>query len=414
MDELSEDFADGDTLHAAQVNAMDHAINDLADLCPMAAAYRPLTRTPNALVTTNTLATGSTPAATTIAWNATGKHRFCGCVPVALTSNAFLGLNNNNTYANEAPGGNGSFNPIVFEFWTNATDLRIQGGMAGKPDVWALCDDQLLKADWQHMNFADGLYTWTLGQSAALWHKWRICLPNTLYQLSTNAGAAVVPTSPGFQLGVIGDSYLQGGISIANAVTPGTAGIILSGMPFGEFEQMTGFDVWRFGLYGTGYIAQSDFTTNGPYGSTRRMAAVAAAPPLDALVMFGSVNDSGQTSGALVAAANAAWTAAAVAQPGATLIVVGLESFGAASAPNDVLNAALKTAALAHDDVDAFVDVRAAKIMTGTGHDGAAAGDGNADVFLAGDSTHLTHMGARHWGENLRRLLGQVALNVAD
>jgi lysophospholipase L1-like esterase len=131
---------------------------------------------------------------------------------------------------------------------------------------------------------------------------------------------------------------------------------------------------------------------------------------MDAVVVFGGGNDGAATTGELVTAANAAWTATKDAQPDAPLIVVGFE----ATAPNetiDGLNNALKAAADEHPAVHAFVDLRYSSFITGTGHVGAPVGDGNADVFINADNTHPSHAGGRWWGENLARILGTVLVS---
>lgn len=411
MDDLKENWQDGNTIHGSDINTIDAAINDLAELHTVGASYRALEGIRSDI--TSDISEGLHAGDVGIQWDAAGgKFRYVGMAPEVLSSNAFLCINNNNTFG-QAPAN--VFLPITLGFWTDATDVRVEGYCFGKPDMWATVDSARIIGNWQHANVVDeNGFTWKLTQSAAAWHHYTMSFTSSFYQLTINTGATIVPDAPGFQMGVIGDSYDQGfsGTPVTDAVAPGVAGIICAGMPYGEFAQFSGFDVWHASVYGTGYTAQSDFSGNGPYGSTQRLAKVAEFTDLDMLVFNGSVNDGPATVPTLVNAANAAWTAARVAQPNAPIVVVGLESYGTADSSLDARNTALKEAAIAHDDVDAFVDLRtpATNFISGTGHYGAPVGDGNADVFIGPDGVHLTHMGARHWGQHLALLLGRVAL----
>lgn len=391
----------------AQARAAIGAISsaEAGSVSPIAARYRPLQGVTATI--TSTVSPGLSPAAVTINWwEASGKVRWCGVVPEALSTDPTLGLNNNNTF-----GQSFSFQPIVLEFWSDATDIRITGYDVGRADFWAIVDDRRTTDGFTHANFADSYYTWTLTQSSVVWRKWRLCVSTSIYQISHNAGAKIVPTTPGFQLAVVGDSYVQGNISIDNAVEPGTAGRITAGTAFGELEQKTGLDIWRCAVAGSGYVAQSDFAANGPYGSSQRVSKLASLPDMDAIAVFGTVNDQSASPAAVVAAANAAWTAIKAAQQQAPLIVFGPEGFGWPDANIDALNSALKGAAEAHPDVYRYIDLRGRNnYLTGTGAEGAPAGDGNSDIFVASDFTHPTHLGARHGAEHIARLLGEIPI----
>lgn len=377
----------------------------IASAAPLSVRYRPL-RGVDAGVTSD-IAAGESLAAQFIPWDvAAGRYRYCGTAPEPVPGDPSLCLNNNNTFAASF-----ALQPIVIEFWSNATDIRVHGFQAGRGDYWALVDDMRITPGWQHGNFADNYHTWTLTQPTATHRKWRLCVPGAFTGLSVNAGALVVPTvASGPQIAVIGDSLVQGNIQVANAVAPGVGGAITSGTAFGEFEQITGIDVWRNAVYGTGYVAQSDFGSNGPYGSAQRIARLAALPPMDMVIAFGSVNDGAETAAAIVTAANTAWTAIKSAQPQAQLVVVGMECFGYPDANLDTKNAELIAAAEAHAGVAHVIDLRAASFITGTGHDGAPEGDGNQDMFVSADTVHPTHAGHRHWGEQLANLLGHAKI----
>lgn len=76
----------------------------------------------------------------------------------------------------------------------------------------------------------------------------------------------------------------------------------------------------------------------------------------------------------------------------------------------DNLNDALRVAANSDSNITAYVDLRNHNFMSGTGYDGSFQGNGNSDFFVSDDSAHLTHPGARYWGQNIARLLGTVAI----
>jgi len=366
-------------------------------LRPLSAFYRPLQGVTGDI--TSALTNDLSGSDTLIPWNAnTGKYRFSGLVPEQNGGDPNSCLNDNNGLA-QAPTYHQQ--PIVVEFWSNATTVRVWGGTGGNLDVWAIVDDQRITQGFQHTAFA-GVMTWTLTQSSAVWRKWRLCIAPIMFSIQVNSGAAIVETTPGFQLAIVGDSFIEGGFTSA-------AGAIGPGAPAGEFEQITGLDVWRLGVGGTGYVSDGGLGSAGPYAAPGRIAKLAAMPDMDAVVVFGGGNDGEADEATLVAAANATWTAVKAAQPTAPLIVVGIQC-GLPNSTLDALNAALKTAAEAHADVLAFVDLRGDSFITGTGNVGAPVGDGNADVFINADSSHPSDVGSRWWGENLARLLGAVLI----
>ena len=387
----------------ASIGALSSA--DVSSSAPIASRYRPL-QGMNATIT-STISSGLSPAGTAINWwEANGNVRWCGFEPEGLSSDPTLALNNNNTFAQSF-----AFQPLVVEFWSDATDIRITGYDVGQGDVWATIDDQRITDGFIHVDFADSYYTWRLAQGTPVWHKWRLCVSSSIYQISHNNGATMVPTSPGFQLAVIGDSYVQGNISINNAVSPGVAGRITAGNAFGEFEQKTGLDIWRCAIAGTGYVEQATFSTAGAYGSSQRVSKLAALPQMDAVLVVGTVNDRNHSVSSVVSAANAAWTAIKAAQPEAPLIVAGPEGFGWPDSTIDTLNDALRNAANAHSDVHSYIDLRGKNnYLSGTGYEGSPQGNGNSDVFVASDATHPTHLGSRHGAEHLARFIGEISI----
>lgn len=376
---------------------------------PISSAYRPLQGVTAAITSTVVQGFDVTGVDAYVWASAAGKYRFCGTTPVAWSADSAYCVNNNNTLANSS----NAYQPITIEFWSNATEIRTFSFTAtGKEDVWAIVDDRyILDGAFTHVPSVTDLVYYKLTQTSAVWRKYRISVGTTFSALLVNTGAQVVPTSPGLQVAVVGDSWVSGGVSIADAVSSGVAGIITSGAPFGEFEQQTGVDVWRCGAGGTGYVNPAGFSTAGPYGSTARVAALAAMPAMHAVIAFGSANDSASSPSTVVTAANAAWTAIKTAQPNAALIVVGLEPLATADTGLNAINAALIAAAQAHASVDAVIDIRTAHpVLTGTGYVGTPAGNGNSDAFVSTDTLHLTHHGNRYVASELVRLIGNIPI----
>jgi lysophospholipase L1-like esterase len=308
--------------------------------------------------------------------------------------------------------GNTALAPICIEFYGNPTDFRLHYYSFAKGDVAVMVDEKrtLSPVNAYHYNGADGDVTLQITQGSAVHHKYRIWIHNTLLKgISVNTGAKLVATQKGVQLAVIGDSMIVGGIPIDNAVAAGVQGMIGAGTILGEFSQRTGIDAWPMGGSGTGYINQSGYSTAGPYGSTARMAALAALPALDAILVWGSANDvtsGGTGNAAVVTAAQTLWAAIKTARSTTPLYVAGVERLGPTNTDYNSLNNALKTAAAADANVDGFIDIYNPGFVYGTGKDGSPASDGNADVFLSTDGAHPTHQGAEYWASNLEKLLG--------
>ena len=158
---------------------------------------------------------------------------------------------------------------------------------------------------------------------------------------------------------------------------------------------------------GTGYINPGTGTTTSPgpngqtaFGAPNRVAKFAEwASKCDAIVVAGGANDGDAATypvASVVAAAEQAWSDYAAAAPGVPLIVIGIQSgvYPSINAALDTLNDALKAAALAHPDVTAYVDDRAAPtLIYGTGNIGSKTGDGNADIMVTSDGVHPTRFG---------------------
>lgn len=205
-----------------------------------------------------------------------------------------------------------------------------------------------------------------------------------------------------FRCAIVGDSYVSGLATAADGTNyaKGLASV---------FGALTGWDVFQLAAAGSGYVTQSSSDATSPYASSQRVSALNAVGALDLIVFFGTANDTGQTQAALNTATNTAWTAARTAYPNATIVVVGVES-GVNSSYNTVAGylSAAANAAVSAGTVDAFLDPRADGLFTGSGKNGAPAGDGTQDVLLSSDGLHPTQAGHATYAAWLIRRLGAV------
>lgn len=405
-----ENWVDGvDVVNAAELNALGAAINSGLGAGgggqPLASFYRAAQGLVSGVTVVAPVSGATAATGGLVRWDAlANKVRYVGS---ALT--AYDGTYGCNVQAGL---GNTALAPICIEFYGNPTDFRLHYYSFSKGDVAVMVDEKraLSPVNAYHYNGADGDVTLQITQGSAVHHKYRIWIHNTIFKgISFNTGAKLVATQQGVQLAVIGDSMIVAGIPIDNSVAAGVQGMIGAGSTFGEFAQRTGIDVWPMGGSGTGYINQSGYSTAGPYGSTARVAALAALPALDAILVWGTANDvtsGGSGNAAVVAAAQALWTSIGTARSTTPLYVAGVERLGPTNADYNSLNNALKAAALAHAYVDGFIDIYNPGFVYGTGKDGTPTSDGNADVFLSSDSAHPTHQGAEYWASNLAKLLG--------
>lgn len=177
-----------------------------------------------------------------------------------------------------------------------------------------------------------------------------------------------------FNLGVLGDSWVYG-----------STGYIAGAVPH-WIAASTGFAVWRNGQSGTGYstaaVPQLGFSS---YGSPGRLAAL-KAQPLDALLVYGTVNDAGQSPEVVKAAAVACYREIAKQMPDLPVIVAGVEPVFNGDPRLDAINQALRDAAGSAPNVLGFIDWRLGEgkggWITGSGSVAAPKGDGTADRYI--------------------------------
>lgn len=219
----------------------------------------------------------------------------------------------------------------------------------------------------------------------------------------TPATGAIWPAEPRPKWLMTGDSFGQG--------SGGTSeGTLVTGTLCGWFAVKAGVEVWNYCQGGTGYQNPGGGSGRGKYGSTTRRAAYAAMTNVAGMIVIGSANDANLVTYPVATTRTEAaslWSALKAAHTSAPLVVYGVESgpYPASNSDLNTLNAGLKAEALAHADVDRYVDSRTVPWVSGTGNIAAQVGDGNADIFTASDTVHPTQKG---WERALDRMLDDL------
>lgn len=227
----------------------------------------------------------------------------------------------------------------------------------------------------------------------------------------TPGSASIWAAPPRFRVAVVGDSYVQGGFDA------GTDGWLSGGGLCNQLAILTGWEVLNLGQANTGYVNDAAGSIGkSAYGSGARLSALAALPPLDLIIIFGSANDVGYSAGSVTAAANTYWNAVKAARPDTPIVVAGVESGSLAGfdpAQMDTLNAALITAAKANPNVTGVIDMRTDPWWTGTGFDGSPEEDGNADFFISIDGRHPTRAGFEDLAQRIADDLADLTVGDA-
>lgn len=282
----------------------------------------------------------------------------------------------------------------------------------GDHDYKLFIDDMPVSLSPTHFSTTAGSYFITVVFNTLRTRKVRLLLGQTGFvQALTSSNGLMWAAAPRFKVAVIGDSFTQGnGGSTEGAITSGTIA--------GGLAQYAGFDIYNLGQGGSGYSNPGNGTNTAPgpngvdrFGAASRLAALAALPAMDVVMVVGGAND-GDTAtypvATTVSRAQTLWSAIQSARPATPLIVAGVESgvYPAINANLDSLNNALKAAAQAHSGVTAYIDMRNPMWVYGTGKLDAQVGDGNADIFVSSDGVHPSHAG---WDYESCRLVAELA-----
>lgn len=296
----------------------------------------------------------------------------------------------------------------------------------GDMDIQAMVDGRLVKPSWSVFPNTAGFYFATLeftdDTSLTKVREIRWFYGQCgIYQYVLGPGQDMWPSNTRrYTFGIAAaDSYYHGaGATTEGTISGGTLAHELSIMTGGRTRTINGGAVGGSGYRnaGTGTTATVGPQGQTSYGSSNRKAKFALwASQVDCIIIGGGANDADDavySLASVVAAAQQCWTDYAALAPGKPLIVTGVEAgvFPWISAKLDVLNAALKTAALAHPNVTAYIDDRAANLNYGTGKINGKTGDGIADVMTCSDGTHLSRFGNRQVTRQRTAMLGKVVV----
>jgi acyl-CoA thioesterase-1 len=293
---------------------------------------------------------------------------------------------------------------IEFDHYGTAFTVNIIGLQVGY--LWQVYVDgqpaSLTPLQIPDANTASGRGTYALVTfAAARLRRIRVTLPGNVTFRRIYHGAATDAFGPAQKQAtrcyMLGDSWAGG--------TGATS--FLTSLP-AQLELLTGWEMFRGGQSGSGYIAAPSAPTTA-YGSTARLNSVVAANP-DIVIVQGTSNDDANTA-TVGAAAAALYTALATQVPKAKVVVVGAQNTSTTvSANRELARAAIRTAALAAPNVVKFIDPITDAWITGTGNTSAPGNDGNASVFVGGtagtDNAHLNDNGYAYYA---RRILQGIA-----
>jgi hypothetical protein len=264
--------------------------------------------------------------------------------------------------------------PFDVEFWHEGSHVALMVASYPGGDWHVHIDDHPVTPDPQQItNLGPRFIDIPFAERGR--RKIRITLAlSDVVQLLHEQGDVVEPAEQRFNLGVLGDSWVYG-----------STGYIAGAIPH-WIAASTGFAVWRNGQSGTGYstgaVSQLGFSS---YGSPGRLAAL-KAQPLDALLIYGTVNDAGQSPEAIKAAAQACYREIAKQMPALAVIVAGVEPVFNGDPNLDAINQAIRDAAESAPNVRGFIDWRLGEgkggWITGTGTVAEPKGDGTADRYI--------------------------------
>ena len=360
---------------------------------PLAAYMKPMSSTmyPSSDITSYTINTTapSYSAQKVIAWNAAdiaSKVRIGGSL-VDIANNGFNAING--AWTTEPSG----WTSYEFEFYLSGTDFTIWTVPVGAADYRLFVDDMPLDLSWPTTPSTVTAYYIKVQFASSRIRKIRVLFGHNSLTAIALPGASDIWAAPNrFRCAVVGDSYISGG-----QVT--TENIISAGSFCGNLAIATGWEVWNMGQGGTGYTGDSNNDQGKDYyGATSRLNALAALPPLDLTIVYGSGNDSGVSAGTLTSTVNAYWDTLKAARPSTPIIIAGMEPGSPAGfSPSlmDSSNITLKVAAAANQNIAGFIDMRPSgnEWVTGTGNQASPAGNGSADFFISSDTVHPSRAG---------------------
>lgn len=312
------------------------------------------------------------------------------------------------------------------EFWCSGADLTFvmrnePGNTAyGGTDYLIMVDDMIVRPSsgsgnvaviwngWNHTPEATGTRYHVMHFASSRVRRIRIFLGLlSLVEVRIPGASDIWPAPPRFRIASTGDSW-------GHASFNGSEDDIMAGVFTNELAIASGWEVWNLHQGGTGYNNPGAVSGSTPFGSAGRLAALAALPALDAVMIVGGGNDVNRNRVTVLADANAMWTAIKTARPTTPLIVVGPQPANLL-AGLDTFNTDMRASALASEYVDLYVDMYVpGQWITGTsGTLDNRDGNGSRDMFISNEALadlHPTHAGSRNVAQRLARALrGAVA-----
>jgi hypothetical protein len=182
------------------------------------------------------------------------------------------------------------------------------------------------------------------------------------------------------KLAVYGDSYTEGAanpLQGQQVIAYSIGSMLSAGPPLIPF---------KCGQGGAGYI-NNPGGGKAPYTDSSRLAGLYSTGA-DIVIVIGSVNDNGQTQGAVQTAVSTVLAGIRTNMPNAKLICVGVqpEPTSLAGAAFATVNAGVAAAASAYGVP--LIDWYNSDIITGSGNSGSLASNGNADIMIYSDGVH--------------------------
>lgn len=272
----------------------------------------------------------------------------------------------------------------ALEFWADAgnistslTSVILQIYTNGvTPNSYKIAIDDVYQTELPQANPVNGTNYITIGLLEAGIHKIRIELPafmlcNNLYILN-NSKIWCPNESNNVRVCFFGDSWMAngdvsyGGWSMANIANRVAVGL--------------GWDIFNSSVGGTGYIRNG--ITNFNWQSEKRLDNT-AIENFDAIIVFGSVNDSGNSTSQMKTAALGVWQGIRLRNPNATIFIFGVPTTeNTLSASATSIENGLKEAFVEWQDKNSYF------FPITTDSNGAWLDSNNVAVYMGDDGTH--------------------------
>lgn len=240
-----------------------------------------------------------------------------------------------------------------------------------------------------------------------------ICVEGTAVGL---VNLATEPTGSFQRPNRVDDSFMVAGICDSHGYGTG-AMLPRSANFFHTLATLMGWpDDYCDALAGTGYIATNGglFSNFQGRAISQLQRIVAYGKTIQAIVIDGSQNDSGQQNAAVTYAALGLYQSLRTAGFNQPIFVIGTPSNGGPSATHIANDNAVKSAVTIRvaegDNLIWYVDIStmAQPVLFGTGRVGATNGSGNTDFYIGADGTHMSNAGALYVAVYIRDKINAI------